>query len=101
MGISLFIAFGAAISLTAFYVIATRASAHPALAGENTLVGLHDSAAETLVGGTHSRARADWQLATVDDLTDAEDLLDSLEYRGYADRELVVLGNSCFAVRWR
>lgn len=48
-----------------------------------------------------SRTRADWQLTTVDDPTDAEDLLDSLECRGYADRELVVLGNSCFAIRWR
>ena len=101
MVIPLFIAFGAAVSLTALYVLATRTAAHPALAGENTQIGLHDSAAETLVGGTQPRTRADWQLTTVDDLTDAEDLLDSLEYRGYADRELVVLGNSCFAIRWR
>ncbi|HEY2910917.1 MAG TPA: hypothetical protein VGI99_11765 [Gemmataceae bacterium] len=99
MGITLLIAAGAALSLSALYVLATRTA--PALAGENTLVGLHDPAAETLVGGTASPAGAGWQLATVDDLTDAEQMLDSLEASGYQDRELVVLGNSCFAVRWR
>lgn len=101
MGITLFVVAGAAISLTALYVLATRTATRPALAGQNTAVGLHDASAETLVGGVQSRMIADWQLATVDDLTDAEDLLDSLEARGYADRELVVLGNTCFAVRWR
>ena len=102
MGITLFVAAGAAISLTALYVLATRTATHPALAGENTLVGLHDPASETFVeGGKQSRMNADWQLSTVDDLTSAEDMLDSLEAHGYADRELVVLGNSCFAVRWR
>ena len=69
---------------------------------KNTVVGLRDSSAETLVGnGSSMQARAEWQLTTVDDLTDAEDLLDSLEAHGYHNRELVVLGNSCFAVRWR
>lgn len=102
MAITLFIAVGAALSLTALYVLATRTATRPALAGENTAVGLRDSSAETLVGnGSSMQARAEWQLTTVDDLTDAEDLLDSLEAHGYDNRELVVLGNSCFAVRWR
>ena len=74
------------------------AIAQPALAGQNRAAG---PAAEARVGGVPARARTDWQLVTVDDLTKAEELLDSLESCGFEDRELVVLGNSCFAVRWR
>ena len=40
-------------------------------------------------------------MTAVNDLTDAEDLLDCLENQGIDERELVILGNSCFAVRWR
>jgi hypothetical protein len=101
MAITLFVVAGAAVSLTALYMVATQTSVRPALAGESTVVGLADPAAETLVGGAAARPRADWQLTTVEDLTDAEDLLDCLEAQGYEDRELVVLGNSSFAVRWR
>lgn len=101
MAITFLILAGAAVSLTALYVMATQAAVRPALAGDNTVVGLADAASETLRGDTPARARTEWQLATVDNLTRAEDLLDSLEARGFADRELVVLGNSCFAVRYR
>ena len=101
MGVTLFIIAGVALTAAAAYVATTRSAVHPALAGQNTVVGLSDPAAETLVGRTPNIIRTDWQLTTVDDLTDAEDLLDCLEAQGYADRELVVLGNSCFAVRWR
>jgi hypothetical protein len=97
MGVALFLVVG--VSLTALFMVATRPAAHPALAGDNTVVGLRDAASETLVGGTS--VCNDWKLATVDDLTDAEDLLDNLEACGHADRELVILGNSSFAVRWR
>lgn len=81
--------------------ITVAIQARPALADENTVVGLADPAGETLSGDTATHVRADWQLRTVDDLSHAEELLDSLESNGYQDRELVVLGNSCFAVRWR
>jgi hypothetical protein len=103
MGITFLVVAGATIALSAAYVVATRTAAQPALAGENTVVGLHDAAAETLVGGGAAKSgrNTDWQLATVNALSDAENLLDCLEARGFADRELVVLGNSCFAVRWR
>jgi hypothetical protein len=101
MAITFLIA-GAAVAIAAMCVVATRTNGEPALAGENTVVGLSDAASETLAGGHfQGRARADWQLTTVTDLTDAEELLDCLEARGVAERELVVLGNSCFAVRWR
>jgi hypothetical protein len=45
--------------------------------------------------------RTDWKLTTVTALCDAEELLDVLEMKGFTERELVVMGNSCFAVRWR
>jgi len=102
MGITLVIVAGTVIGLGALYVMTHGSAVHTALAGQNTAVGLGD--AETLVGSGASKSRpvhTDWQLTTVDDLTNAEDLLDCLEAQGFAERELVVLGNSCFAVRWR
>ena len=93
---------GTAIAITFMYVVTVRAGS-PSLASEQTAIGLGDSAAETMGYGNHpqSAARTDWRMTTVDDLTDAEDLLDCLENQGVEERELVVLGNSCFAVRWR
>jgi hypothetical protein len=96
---------GLALTLAAVFMVAQRTSAvvEPVLAGETTLVGLSDPTADTLAGPivTPAPRRTDWQLTTVNTLSDAEELLDSLESHGYADRELVVMGNSCFAVRWR
>lgn len=75
----------------------------PLLAGEATAVGLGDPAAETLNGHNEPLAsiQSDWQLTTVSALCDAEGLLDCLEAQGIQERELIVLGNSTFAVRWR
>jgi hypothetical protein len=42
-----------------------------------------------------------WQSATVSDLVAAEELLARAEEEGYPERELIVLGNSTFLVRWR
>ena len=42
-----------------------------------------------------------WNVTSVPALSDAEDLLDALEMNGFSERELIVLGNSTFAVRWR
>jgi len=101
MSITLLIIAAAGVAVAAAYVMTHGSAVHTAMAGQNTAVGLGD--AETLVGGRSAKAptRTEWQLTTVADLTNAEDLLDCLEAQGYADRELVVLGNSCFAVRWR
>jgi hypothetical protein len=101
MTIALLITAGALLSIGTLYVFAMQTVTHPALASENTAIGLHDASDTLINSGSPMQARADWQLTTVDDLTDAEDLLDSLEAHGHVDRELVVLGNSCFAVRWR
>jgi|SRR5579872_2440084 len=76
--------------------------AETASIGENTCVGLGDPAADTMIGnGTSTSLKSDWNLTTVNALCDAEDFLDHLEMQGHAERELLVLGNSCFAVRWR
>ncbi len=92
--------------IAAAAVVATTARGYqtsPALAGENTVVGLNN--ADTLVGhctpAANESHRTEWHLTTVSALCDAEDLLDSLEMQGFEERELVVLGNSCFAIRWR
>ena len=94
-----------AIVITAVLVMIVRAdeTAAPALAGETTTVGLGEATADTLptVQGVGQPTRTDWHLTTVSTLREAEDLLDSLEAQGIAERELVILGNSCFAVRWR
>lgn len=91
------------LGFTAVYVLTVKAK-EAALAGADTVVGLGDASTDTLsTGGDHltPSTRTDWRLSTVSALCDAEEMLDVLEYQGYAERELVVLGNSCFAVRWR
>lgn len=103
MTLTLMVAAVAALGVIAYYVVAVR-TAEPALIGDTTVVGLGDAAAETLRNSPEHRFThriADWQLTSVDDLTAAEDLLDALENQGYTERELVVMGNSSFAVRWR
>jgi len=101
-----FLLVGAAIlATTALFVVAARGSAvHPALAADNTAVGLRDASTDTLRGGDPTitpMPRGDWQITAVEHLSAAEDMLDCLEANGIAERELIVLGNSCFAVRWR
>jgi len=99
---------GGGIAITAAYVMSGRSAIHAALAGQTTggqttSVALNDPGAETLPagGGVRTPPPSEWHLTTVTDLTAAEELLDCLENQGVAERELVVLGNSCFAVRWR
>jgi hypothetical protein len=54
-----------------------------------------------LTSPTKPERSDDWQLTTCSALHDAENLLDKLETKGVTERELLVLGNRCFAVRWR
>jgi hypothetical protein len=42
-----------------------------------------------------------WRTKVVEDLATAEELLDQAEAEGYEEREMVVLGESSFLVRWR
>ena len=61
--------------------------------------------ARDLGGGSREHAQLPdpnvWQSVTVADLATAEELLDLAEAYGYSERELVVLGESAFLVRWR
>lgn len=106
------LAVAAAVAMAALYAVSTKSDIHAVLAadqpvgessmgGQNTIVGLGDPAAETLSGGSRTPVRTDWAMATLTDLSEAEDVLDWAENHGFAERELVVLGNSSFAVRWR
>jgi hypothetical protein len=106
MSLALLFVGGSTLAVAAAYMMTSRSAIHAALAaptagGQNTAVGLTDPGAETLAGGSRSRPRTEWHLTTVDNLTAAEELLDCLENQGFTERELVVLGNSAFAVRWR
>ncbi len=93
---------GTFAALATVYAVITKTEPVEALAGETTLSDALASV-ETLAGGREMAPlpRTDWNLTTVTALSDAEELLDVLEMKGHAERELVVLGNSCFAVRWR
>ncbi len=42
-----------------------------------------------------------WQTVTLDSLAAAEEQLDLAELGGYSERELIILGNTFFCVRWR
>jgi hypothetical protein len=88
--------------LTAIYAVATKAEQVEVFASKTTLTDA-EVAAETgrYLATTPPPTQSDWQFATVNALNDAEELLDMLENQGYAERELVVLGDSSFAVRWR
>jgi hypothetical protein len=96
---------GITIAIVAVSVMSNRAYAvaEPILVGETTCVDLVDPTTETLAGhnSNYSCIQTDWNLTTVSALCDAEDMLDYLEVKGYSERELLILGNSCFAVRWR
>jgi hypothetical protein len=101
--LTLLIVTGTSVVLTAAYVLITRNHTEEVLACETTLAHAADPAAETLPDrpAAPTGPCEEWQLTTVSCLCDAEDLLDVLENQGVAERELVVLGNSTFAVRWR
>ncbi len=61
-----------------------------------------EPAADTLplAAATPAPAAA-WQVATLTTLREVEELLDMLEAHGVAEREVVVLRNDRFTVRWR
>ena len=42
-----------------------------------------------------------WSVVTLNRLSDVEDLLDSLEAHHVAEREVRVMGNNSFRVRWK
>jgi hypothetical protein len=91
----------AAVAVTAVFAVKPFDASATVVLDEKP--DLSDPTVETLVGnsGPADPVRSDWHVATVDSLRDAEDYLDALEAQGVEHRELVILGNSTFAVRWR
>ncbi|MCU0704674.1 MAG: hypothetical protein MUF18_11920 [Fimbriiglobus sp.] len=60
------------------------------------------SSADTLASDAETVFADDgWTVATLSRLSDVEDLLDNLEAHRVAEREVRVLGNSSFRVRWK
>ena len=45
--------------------------------------------------------KSDWQSKNFRSLSHVEDMLDSLEAHGFQHREVVVLTDDCFTVRWK
>jgi len=43
----------------------------------------------------------DWQMVELSNLTHVEDLLDNLEIHNIRHKEVEILGNDKFVVRWR
>ena len=95
------------VTLVVLYAIATRTDAVPAGVVDpfQPAVG-SDPSADTLPTGcamskTTPPTATDWQVTTLTNLSQVEDLLDCLEANGFAEREVLTLGNATFAVRWR
>ena len=89
------------LSLFALYavragVFAPVAEAGPSLASADTIIG-----AGQMVQTVIQPRQPEWQTATLHSLTEVEDLLDCLEARGVASREVSVVNSGTFAVRWK
>lgn len=66
------------------------------------LADLTDPAADTMTAGPAETTLAgDWHEVELNHLGQVEDLLDSLEARNVRHREMAVVGNDKFVVRWR
>ena len=60
------------------------------------------SAADTLAADADTVFADDgWSVVTLSRLSEVEDLLDSLEAHQVGEREVRVMGNSSFRVRWK
>jgi hypothetical protein len=93
----------AALSLVAVYAVKAGVFS-PAVEPQP---GLADPSAVTLAGSGElvrtvlNPPRAEWQSATLHSLAEVENLLDSLEAHGVMNREVSVVNNGTFAVRWK
>lgn len=89
------------------YAMAVRAGVlEPGTVNPFTTTPPVDPAAETVNGAsdlvqTTAPVGKPWQTKTLANLRQVEDLLDSLEAHGFGEREVHILGESTFAVRWR
>ena len=88
-------------AVAVLYALARRSAPAPETATHRALPEPDRDAG----GGSRERAAlpdpSAWQSETVSDLATAEELLDRAEEEGYEERELLVLGDTLFLVRWR
>lgn len=97
------------LSISLISLVAVAGMAASAVVGRTERVdpflpGVTDPSADTLHGeATVQTVFLDsaWKTQTVNSLSRATDLLDSLEAHGVRERELVTLADSRFLVRWR
>jgi len=91
------------VSLAVLCVVAVRAV--PVLQPDGGPFGLPeitDPASETMTGGPAGVTLAgDWHEVRLNNLTDVEEFLDGLEAGNVRHRELSVVGNDTFVIRWR
>jgi hypothetical protein len=94
------------VAIALLYLAARHLAARPAEPAADTALHSLDwlaraNAAEFLAKAGPTPTPDGWESVTVSELSRAEELLDRAEAAGYEERELVVLGNSTFLVRWR
>lgn len=103
MSEAILIAVVVAVVITILFLHAHARRSTPAT--ENTARSVPDQTGCEPAGGSREFASLPdpnmWRSAVVLDLSAAEELLDLAEREGYQERELIVLGNSTFLVRWR
>jgi hypothetical protein len=94
----LLLSLAAAVTVAAVGVVAMsnkQGTVYPFAPAKPTIADTLTSDAETVF------VDDGWSVATLTRLCDVEDLLDCLEAQNFAQREVRVLGNDCFRVRWK
>ncbi len=98
----------AAAVMSLFAVFASKVGVFAPVAEPQLVPGASDPSTDTLAGSSEMvktvlipPRKPEWQTATLHSMADVEDLLDSLEAHGVASREVSVVNNNTFAVRWK
>lgn len=97
------VAIAATVALATVVIFALSRRSTPAAVG--TVIGFSAQTGDepTFGSGEHRPLGDpdDWDSVTLSDLGTAEERLDWAEREGFEERELIVLGNATFLVRWR
>lgn len=94
-------------TLSVLAVVASRqAVLQPTTVDPFSTPRISDPSSDTMAGSselvkTVLTPPSDWYVSTLRNLSEVEDLLDSLEAHGIQNREVVTLSEDCFAVRWK
>ncbi len=98
-------ALAATTTVVAVMITTTRPVADAATVSPFGEVGLGSPGADTLSSVSvetvfPDRRTSDWQITTLNSLSDVESFMDYLENNRVTKREMHVLANNSFAVRW-